>query len=199
MSFGETYVQGMLARFAAPHAALVVDLRLTDAYVDLASEGIDLAFRVGEGAVSALKRRRLGALRSRVVASPAYLDAHGAPETPADLGGHACIVDTNRADPGRWSFDKDGAGIAVEVPSRFRVNSAKVARDLAVAGHGIAFCPAFVLGDDLETGRLVPLLPGYDSPAHALSAVWLEGRTLPRKVRALIDFAVEDARRNGLG
>jgi len=87
----------------------------------------------------------------------------------------------------------------VQVPSRFRVNSAQVARDLAVAGHGIAFCPVFVLGDDLETGRLEPLLPDYDSPRRAISAVWLEGRTLPRKVRSLIDFAVEDARAAGLG
>ncbi|MBY6004810.1 LysR family transcriptional regulator [Salipiger bermudensis] len=199
VTFGEKYVQGMLARFAAPHEALVVDLRLTDAYVDLASEGIDLAFRVGEGAVTSLKRRRLGALRSLVVASPDYLARNGTPESPADLAAHACIADTNRAEPGQWAFSLDGAEIAVDVPSRFRVNSAQVARDLAVAGQGIAFCPTFVLGDDVETGRLVPVLENYDSPTRAISAVWLEGRTLPRKVRALIDFAVEDARRNGLG
>ena len=199
VTFGEKYVQGMLARFAAPHADLVVDLRLTDAYVDLASEGIDLAFRVGEGAVTSLKRRRLGALRSCVVASPDYLSRHGRPERPDDLVAHACIVDTNRSEPAHWAFTCDSVETAVQVPSRFRVNSAQVARDLAVAGHGIAFCPVFVLGDDLETGRLEPLLPDYDSPRRAISAVWLEGRTLPRKVRSLIDFAVEDARAAGLG
>jgi len=198
VTFGEIYVQEMLSRFAAPHPDLTIDLRLSDAYVDLASEGIDLAFRIGETAATALKRRRLGTLSGLVVASPDYLAKHPAPQTPEDLVHHVCIADTNRAVPGRWVFMRDGAEIVVRVPSRFMVNSAQVARDLAVAGHGIAYCPRFVLGDDLEAGRLISLLGDYDSPSHPVSAVYLEGRTLPRKLRALIDFALADIRTSGL-
>ena len=199
VTLGEKYVQGMLSRFAAPHPRLTIDLRLSDAFVDLAAEGIDLAFRVGDVAISSMTRRKLGAIRSRLVASPDYLARHPAPQAPEDLQDHACIVDTNRAAPAHWRLTRDGESVSVQVPTRFMVNSAQVARDLAVAGDGIAFCPDFVLGDDLEARRLVHLLPDHDAPAHPLSALWLEGRTLPRKTRALIDFAVEDIRSSGMG
>ncbi|MEG6509506.1 LysR family transcriptional regulator [Methyloligella sp. 2.7D] len=198
MTFGEIYVQEMLSRFAAPHPGLTIDLRLSDTHADLAAEGIDLAFRIGEAAVSSLKRRKLGAIQSLLVASPDYLSRHPTPKSPEDLIEHICIVDTNRTNARRWVFRKGEEETAVSVPTRFLVNSARVTRDLALAGHGIAYPPHFVLGDDLEAGRLVRLLPDYESPLHPLSAVYLEGRTLPRKVRALIDFAYEDIRRSGL-
>lgn len=198
VTFGERYVKDLLARFAAPHPGLTIDLRLNDAYADLASEGIDLAFRIGEAPVSALRQRKLGVIRSVPVASPGYLAAHPAPQLPEDLRHHACIVDTNRRDPARWVFRQAEGPVVVTVPTRFMVNSAQVARDLAVDGHGIAYCPAFVLGDDVASGRLVPLLPDWESPCHPVSAVYLEGRTLPRKIRALIDFALADVKRSGL-
>ncbi len=198
VTIGESYVVGMLSRFAASHPELVIDLRLSDAYSDLASEGIDLAFRIGMPPVSSVKARRLGEIRSCVVASPAYLSKHGTPSTPDDLSAHTCIADTNRRDPRRWVFTGPEGEVAVTVPTRFMVNSAQAARDLALDGHGIAYCPEFVLGTALENGRLTSLLPGYATGAHPLSAVYLSGAPLPRKVRALIDFAVEDVRRAGV-
>lgn len=194
VTFGEMYVADLLSRFAAPHPDLVIDLRLSDAYVDLAAGGIDLAFRIGTPDMSSLKVRRLGMMRSRLVAAPSYLAAHPAPAVPADLLNHACILDTNRRTPMRWSFDVDGTEQVVTAPGRFHVNSASVARDLALAGHGIAFCPEFVLGSTLRDGRLVSLLDSYTTGGIPFSAVYIEGRSLPRKVRALIDFAVADVR-----
>ncbi|WP_460272757.1 LysR family transcriptional regulator [Celeribacter sp. ULVN23_4] len=195
VTFGEVYVKDLLARFAAPHPDLVIDLRLNDAYVDLASGGIDLAFRIGTSDVSSLKRRKLGDFRSVLVAAPSYLETHGTPQRPEDLVEHQCILDTNRRNPTRWLFGTEGQEVFVQVPGRFMVNSARVARDLAVAGYGIAFCPPFVLGDDIEAGRLVELMPEIAGAQHPVSVVYLEGRTLPRKVRALIDFALADYRK----
>ena len=195
VTFGEMRVQDLLRRFAAPHPGLRIDLRLSDAYVDLASEGIDLAFRIGAPPATAIVARKLGEIRSLVVAAPAYLARHGQPAQPADLAGHACIVDSNRRDGARWRFrGPDGAEVAVSVAGRFTVNSARVARDLAVAGEGIAAAPDFVLTGDLDAGRLVPLLSGWEAPPIPLSAVWLEGAMLPRKLRALVDFAQADWR-----
>lgn len=194
VTFGEVRVQDLIRRFAAPHPGLTIDLRLSDAYADLASEGIDLAFRIGAPPATAIVARKLGEIRSVIVAAPAYLDRHGAPVAPADLAGRPCIVDTNRRDGARWRLTGPDGEATVTVASRFAVNSARVARDLAVAGEGIANCPDFILSDDLAAGRLVALLPDWHSPAHPLSAVWLEGAVLPRKVRALIDFAAEDLR-----
>lgn len=197
VTFGEIYVADLLARFAAPHPDLAIDLRLSDKYVDLASDGIDLAFRIGTPDMSALKQRRLGQIRSRLIAAPAYLEQHSAPTCPADLARHVCILDTNRRTAGRWVLNGPKGEETVTVPGRFHVNSARVARALALEGQGVAFCPDFVLGDDIDSGRLVNLLPEYQTAAIPFSAVWLETRTLPRKVRALIDFAANDARRFG--
>jgi len=74
------------------------------------------------------------------------------------------------------------------------VNSALVARDWAKQGLGITLCPDFALQNDLKEGRLVPLLENYAKLEHLFSVVYLEGNILPRKVRALIDFALEDVR-----
>jgi DNA-binding transcriptional LysR family regulator len=198
VTFGEVYVQDMLTRFAAPHPQLTIDLRLNDAFVDLASEGIDLAFRVGVLPTSALRQRRLGQMETQMVASPDYLAQHGTPQVPQDLLHHNCIVDTNRSLPTRWVFQRAGRATTVDVPTRVMVNSARVARDQAVKGLGIAACPAFVLTDALAAGALVPILLDYQPDPLPVSAVYLEGRTLPRKVRALIDFAAQDAKRVAL-
>ncbi len=192
VTFGEIYVSGLLGRFAARNPGLTVDLRLTDQFVDLASEGIDLAFRLGQSDMLSLKSRKLAVFQTQVVASPAYLDQHGTPLTPQDLKAHECILDTNRRNPRRWSFHRDGAEQTVQVPGRFHVNSARAAAKLAVQGLGIAHIPRFAIGDFLKDGELRPLLTGYQGQGGPVTAVYLEGRTLPRKIRALIDFAVED-------
>lgn len=194
VTFGEVWVGELLHRFAGLHPELTVDLRLDDAHVDLAAHGIDVAFRIGRIEDSALKARRILAVESLTVAAPDYLARHGAPTHPAELARHDCIIDTNRRASHRWRYQRGDESFAVDVRGRFMVNSARIACDLAVAGAGIAVCPAFVLGDALASGRLVRIFPDHVAPAFPLSAVYLQGNTLSRKVRALIDFAVAAAR-----
>lgn len=198
VTFGEIYVGGMLGRFAARHPALSFDLRLTDRYSDLAAEGIDVAIRIGQQEMLSLKARRLGAFHTVAAASPAYLAAHGSPATPGDLADHACIVDTNRRSPRHWSFHRDGAEQVATVQGRFHVNSARAAVELAVSGLGVAYAPRFALRDALADGTLVQVLADHTGETWPVSAVYLEGRIVPRKVRALIDFAQEDLSRSGL-
>ncbi|MCU9848979.1 LysR family transcriptional regulator [Defluviimonas sp. WL0024] len=192
VTFGEVYVVGMLGRFAAANPGVMLDLRLNDRYTDLAAEGIDLAFRIGRFDLASLKVRRLGEFRSVAVASSDYVAQHGAPQTPAELSDHACIVDTNRRTPRRWVFEREGSKETAIVEGRFQVNSARAAIELAQRGMGIAYVPRFALCGALETGALVPLLETFAGETGPVGAVYLEGRALPRKVRALIDFAVKD-------
>ncbi len=198
VTFGEVYVVGMLARFARQHPELIFDLRLDDRYVDLASGGIDLAFRMGSSETLSLKARKLGTFGSCLVAHPAYIENHGQPHTPEDLSRHACIVDTNRRRPHAWSFRRNGTDVVVQIRGRFHVNSARAAIELAADGMGIAYAPRFAIADMLETGRLVPLLKGFETDSGPVSAVYLEGRAIPRKIRALIDFATADMRTEGV-
>ncbi|MGB3248387.1 MAG: LysR family transcriptional regulator [Tabrizicola sp.] len=194
VTFGEIWVAGMLERFGRAHPALSFDLRLNDRHVDLAAEGIDVAFRLGRTETQSLKARKLGSFRSVLVASPDYLARRGTPQVPADLALHDCIIDTNRRTPRRWVLGPESAAEAVTVQGRFQVNSARAAVDLAAKGLGIAYAPRFVLGDTLAAGQVVRLLPDQPGETSPLSAVYLEGRVLPRKIRALIDFAAEDLR-----
>lgn len=192
VTFGEDYIARMLARFAQQNPDLTFDLRLNDGQTDLAKEGIDIAFRIGQSEMLSLKARKLGEFQSMLVASPAYIAAHGAPQTPEALSSYSCIVDTNRRRPRQWRFYKGTAEHDVTVQGRFHVNSARAAVELAVAGLGVAYAPRFALGDALASGSLVHVMKGYAAETGPVSAVYLEGRALPRKVRALIDFAVKD-------
>jgi DNA-binding transcriptional LysR family regulator len=194
VTFGEIWVAGMLERFGRANPALSFDLRLNDRHVDLAAEGIDVAFRLGRLETHSLKTRKLGSFRSVLVASPDYLARRGQPQNLADLAGHDCIIDTNRRSPRRWSFDAGAGETSVTVQGRFQVNSARAAVELAVKGQGIAYAPRFAATEALAAGLVVPVLPVQLGETSPLSAVYLEGRVLPRKIRALIDFAAEDLR-----
>ncbi|PRY91028.1 LysR family transcriptional regulator [Donghicola tyrosinivorans] len=198
VTFGEIYVVGMLERFGQANPDLTFDLRLTDHFTDLASEGIDLAFRLGASGMQSLKTRRLGQFQSSLVASSGYLAARGTPQIVKDLEDHACIVDTNRQSPRRWVFRRDGTETVAQVQGRFHVNSARAAVELAQQGAGIAYVPDFALQCVTGGRDLVRLLADHTSDGHPITAAYLEGRTLPRKVRALIDFAVKDIKASGV-
>lgn len=194
VTFGEIYIKDLLSRFIALHPALAIDLRLSDTHIDLATDGFDLAFRIGTPEVSSLKVRKLGVIKSHVVASPEYLSKHATPIIPQDLNDHVCIVDTNRRDTTHWIFLDGNEEIAITPSRRLMVNNARVARDWAMDGCGIALCPDFILGRSIAEGHLVPILENYDKHTHPFCAVYLAGNVLPRKVRALIDFTVDDIR-----
>ncbi|RDE19009.1 LysR family transcriptional regulator [Motiliproteus coralliicola] len=192
VTYGETHLRRLLSRFSSRHPNIIIDLRLNDAHVDLATEGFDLAFRIGQLESASLKYRQLGQVRNLLVASPDYLQRYPTPQNPADLQHHRCIVDTNtRGDP-RWSFQQNGAEFTFAPSRQLMVNSARVARDWALDGIGVALCPDFVLQQSLADGSLVPLLEEFQTRQRPICAVYLSGSVLSRKVRALIDFAVEE-------
>ena len=194
VTFGQTHVQALLRSFAMAHPGLTIDLRLDDHYVDLAAQGVDVAFRIGSSAQRLLVQRKIGVVSSLLIASQDYIARRGMPLHPLDLLRHDCIADTNRADPAHWVLSRAGETTEVPLRPRFMVNSAQVALDLARAGLGIAFCPDFVIGGDPAELGLVQLLPDYESSDSPISMVWLEGRVMPRKVRSLIDHVVSETR-----
>lgn len=192
VTFGEIYITGLLSRFSARHPEISFDLRLTDSYIDLATDGFDLAFRIGLPDTATLKARKLGELTSCLVASPQYLALKGTPNTPQELKEHNCVVDTNRQNHNKWAFYKNGEQEIFAPNRNLMVNSARIAREWAIDGKGVALCPDFVLHKAIEQGHIVKLLDDYAMEKHPINAVYLAGNIMPRKVRALIDFAVED-------
>ena len=196
VTFGEIYIKDMLARFMAPHPELSIDLRLSDSRADLALEGIDVAFRIGEMSDSALQARKIGDLGICMAASPAYLKARGMPATPEELPEHDCIVDSNRVPANRWMVRQDNALRPVMVNSRFTVNSARAAAALAAQGLGIANGPRFAFAASFVSGDLIPVLPDYTNLTLPFRAVFLDRRRISPKLRGLIEFAANDFRQH---
>ncbi len=198
VTYGELHLVPALHDFARAWPELSVDLRLTDRFVDLIEEGVDMAVRIGRLDDSALIARRLSEAPILCVAAPSYLAAAPPLQAPADLARHACIVDANLRAPEAWPFTVDGAAATVRVAGRFRVNSAAAVRALALAGAGVALCPAYVAGPDVAAGRLTALFGGaaLTLPVHA---VYPAGRHLSARVGACLDFLAGRARAGSLG
>ncbi|MES2539355.1 MAG: LysR family transcriptional regulator [Pseudomonadota bacterium] len=192
VTHGELFLVPLLRRFRATHPDLTIDLRLSDSYVDLAADGIDLAIRIGRLEDSALVARKLGQIALLLVAAPTYLDRTTRPETLADLPHHACIRDTNLRGDGAWTLLEDGTLHRIPVIGHFLVNSARAARDLAIDGEGIAFCPDYVVQQALADGRLEHVLPQVRGPQLDIHAVHLAQRRLPRRTHALLDYLAQN-------
>lgn len=188
VTYGELRVLPLMRRFRALHPDLTIDLRLSDRFVDLAAEGIDVAIRIGRLDNSALIARKLGQISLLLVASPEHLDRAGRPESLDDLTRYTCIRDTNMRGDGVWPLTSGGQVQRITVSGPYLVNSARLARDLAVEGEGVALCPDYMAQADLDAGRLEHVLPQVCGPQLDIHVVYLGQRRLSRRTRAFLDF-----------
>jgi DNA-binding transcriptional LysR family regulator len=192
ISFGVLHLIPAISGFLCRCPDVDIELSLNDRYIDLIDEGVDLAIRIGRLADSSLVARKLATARRILCASPAYLAAFGTPATPSDLKGHRCLGYTNIASTREWLFhDRDGRPWPVDVEGRLRVNNGDALRAAALRGIGIVSLPSFIVGGDLQTGTLVSLLADYIPQDFAIHAVYPHSRHLSPKVRAFVDFLVE--------
>lgn len=185
IAFGTSHLAPLLTDLMEAHSRLRIDLSLSDRRVDILAEGFDVAVRMGSLPDSTLVARRIAPLRLAVLASPAYLAQRGAPARPRDLAEHDCIVYTV-PDGDIWRFRDGGRFTSVRVAGRFRSDNPEAMRAAAVAGHGIAGLPTFMLGTAIADGELVPVLTDYPVAEAGLYAVRPPG-IAPAKTRAFID------------
>lgn len=191
MSFGLLHLMPLVPAFMRGHPEVKLDLVLNDRAVDLIEEGFDVALRIRTSlADSSLVAKRLGPVTRVLCASPDYVAGHGAPERPADLARHRCLVYSLSEAPTEWTLaPPGGAGpVTVRVEPALTVNSSMGLREALLAGVGLSLIPGFVVWADLEAGALVPLLPDHAATGHALHAVYPHSRHLSPKVRAFVDF-----------
>jgi DNA-binding transcriptional LysR family regulator len=192
VSFGIRHLAPLWPRFMQRYPEVELDIALSDRVVDIVEEGYDLAIRISRTGPATHAARKLATSRNIVCASPAYLKAHGRPEKPADLAGHRCLGYTYAATANEWHFvDEQGHPHVVKVNYVMHANNGDTAREAAIAGQGVIWQPAFLIGNDLQEGRLVPLLPGYRIPDIDVLAIYPSRRHLSAKVRVMVDFLVE--------
>ena len=187
LTFGILELTPALNDFAARYP-VELDVSFSDRVANVVDKGFDLALRIGQPSDSSLVIRKLCSVRIVAVAAPAYLDRHPAPENPADLGRHDCIIDTNFREPHRWPF---GGAAGATVTGRLRFSNAEACLHAAAAGLGIACVPAFVAGDAIRAGRVVRLLQDFETPPYDVHLLYPHSRYLATKVRLLVDALVE--------
>lgn len=189
--YGTRKIVPLLPKFLALHPELKVEMAVSDARQDLVAEGADVAIRLGELDDSVFGARKLETLERMLVASPGYLRARGTPKRPADLAAHDCIFGPGNFGRDSWSFSRDGAEIAVDVRGRIHTNSGPGAFASVMAGLGIAMVSTVMAGPEIKQGMLVPLLRSYRLSPVEVHAVFPGGPHPSTKVRALVDFLVE--------
>lgn len=189
MSFGIAHLAPVLPEFLAAHAQVSVDLHLSDAVVDLVGGGFDLGLRIAALPDSSLRVRRLCGVRRSLVATPAYLERHGAPQHPEDLQGRACLGYAYLPTPDRWPFTNAAGETVTVVPEGpLRANNADALAPALRAGLGLAVQPDFTIWEDLKSGRLKRVMPDWQPPPIALNLVMPPGLPRPARVSALMTF-----------
>jgi DNA-binding transcriptional LysR family regulator len=195
-AFGRVHIVPMLPPFLQQYPDLSVDLTLTDAFVDLVEEGVDLAIRVGELKDSSMIARRLAPNDRVLCASPAYFSRMGKPESPDDLNDHNCLIYKRGNDRAVWHFrSPDGTIQDVQARGDFQTNNTEALHSVTVEGQGITILPTWLIGQDLAEGRLERALRDYTVSPTALDtsiyAIFPYNRHLSPKVRAFVDALVD--------
>jgi len=185
----------LLQRYLATFPQVRVSLTLMHRAVDLIEEGFDAGI-VAPRQVSGgtLIRRPLVTVAPVVVATPAYLAAHGVPQHPAELARHTLLGPSSDIHGENWQFETpDGACDAVRLEPAYAVNDAVMQRQAALAGMGIAILPSDQVAADLAHGAVVRVLDGYTirNADKELSLVYPGRRHIPAKTRSFVDFTVD--------
>jgi DNA-binding transcriptional LysR family regulator len=191
VAFGRLHIATVLPEFLAAYPDLKIDMVTTDRFVDLAEEGYDVVIRIVDQPAPTLVARKLAPVNRKMVATPEYFQRYGVPRTPEDLEKHNCLTYTyfNPQDP--WRLRGPGGDISVRAIGNMRVNDDDVLSQAVLGGLGLALLPTFIIGKELQAGRLQSVLSQYIPVERHIYAVYLANRHVSAKVRAFIDHLLK--------
>lgn len=187
-SFGQTVICPILPEFLEAHPDLRLSLSLDDRVVDMVEGGFDVSIRIRPAMPdSALVARKIGTMRQRIFASPAYLAGAGLPERPEDVAGHRVIGFLLADHLTKWALHGPEGTLSLDLDPAIRVGNSLVLRDLLIAGQGIGTLPDFVSNEAEARGDLVRVLPEWELPAPEIFAVTASRLGMDAKVTAFLD------------
>lgn len=187
-TFATRRLHAAICRFREEHPTVDLEIRLDDSPTDLIREGFDLSVRIAPALRSSTVARRIASVPIVTCAAPAYLERRGTPSTPADLAHHECLIYTDNDPPDEWAFEHEGTRLVQRVRGSVKANNGELLRSLAIAGQGIIFQPAFIVGAEIAAGALVPILDRFAPLPRTAYAIYPSSRFIPAKVRALTDI-----------
>jgi DNA-binding transcriptional LysR family regulator len=182
-------VAPVVAEFLSLYPDASVELTMGERMVDVIEEGFDLVIRMTSPPDSSLIVRHLTAWRHVLCCSPAYIEAHEPPRRLVDLAHHNCLRYAFYPFGEEWRFtDPDGKPASARVSGNLLTSSAEMLRTAALRGLGVVLAPGFLIADDLDAGRLIPLLTEYRPIEFAINATYPHRHHLSAKVRVFIDL-----------
>jgi DNA-binding transcriptional LysR family regulator len=187
LSFGPIQLAPVFAELARRHPMLHVHASYSDRFVDLVAEGFDAAVRMGFLPDSSLVARRVSVIYGKYVASPSYIAAHGAPQTPDDLLSHEALMQGTET----WRFMNRGRTVLLHPRGRFKADNGEALLAAAVAGLGVAALPDFMIETHIAAGALTPVLRDHPPPEAGIFVVRPPGDFPPRKVKVLTEILLE--------
>lgn len=187
VELGARFLTPWIAQFMAQFEQVKVELILRDRYIDLIAERIDIAIRIGRVANASFIARKLCAVRRVLVASPSYVRSRGSPRTIEEIREHDCVLFGATLEDSVWHVDGPNGSVEVAVKARMAVDNMQAAINAVAAGVGVGLLPAAIIAEDVRTGRLLPVLPGY-TVEGSLFAIYPSRSHQPLASRALLDF-----------
>jgi DNA-binding transcriptional LysR family regulator len=187
IGLASTWVSRALSDFALRYPEIKLTIHVTNRWIDVSEEPYDVAICIGKVRNEQLPARRLAELPRGLYLSPQYRARKGVPGSPAQLAKHDCIVLDSQVNAGLWAVG--GAGRTLLTP-HLTTTDIVVAKEMAVAGVGIAMLTNAICEADVKAGRLIQVLPEWPIPPVVISATFLERRHMPQRVRAFIDLMV---------
>lgn len=188
---GATHIAPALAQFLKYNEDLTVEMILKGSHVDLIDEGVDIAIFLGKLQDTSLVARKLARSAYVVCGAPAYFDEHGIPEEPEDLMDHSCLVNWAMPPRDRWKFRGVLGDREVKVTGRMQANVADPIRIAAVNALGLIMLPEYIVGRDIEKGKLQVILQEFSISPMEIHAVYPHRKYLSAKVRDFLDFLQE--------
>lgn len=188
--FGDSILVCLLEQLRAAYPQINIDLLLTDSYLDLVGEGVDVAIRAGELSDSTLIAKKTGIACWALFASPQYLDSAPPLESPRDLGRHRCLQFTSFGKQ-QWSLSNRKNNVSVPMSGNLIINDLGVIRLMILDGQGIGLLPTYSCREDVQAGELVRVLPKWQARADPVHLVYPRQRYVPPKLRAFVDIAAQ--------
>jgi len=177
-----------LPKFLSQHPELELNLQLTGEKVDLIKDNVDVAIRLGQLENSNLIARKLGESHRIICASPDYINKFGAPKKPSDLKQHNCLSITTNVAFNHWNFIVSRKKQTVSASGNFVTDTVDAIHELALKGSGIARLSEFMIGKDINKGKLIPLLQKYNHEIQQIHVIYPHRQHAPAKTKLFINF-----------
>lgn len=191
VAFGQKYINPLLPKFLSLYPHIKLNVIYSDQFVNLFEEKIDIAIRIGHMKDSQLSVRKIISNHRVLCASSDYLSHHGRPEKPEDLKKHNCLVFSSLATGNKWHLLRGEKHVVVPVEGNIKSDQADLLYRAALNNCGIALLSTFIVGADLESGRLETVLDEWNIPETNVFAVFRKGQHLPSKIEVFVNFLLE--------